>query len=238
MMKSNILKELLEKGSQAEKQFIADLSDAERNQEGTNKMWTAKDNIAHNAHWRKHHAENMLAALGGEKPTRTEDINHTNEAIYYQYRDQTWEEVEALARSSCERMEEALNAVGDEGLERVDFYPWQEGHPLWRFVIGNIYTHPILHLADWYGKNGENARVVEMYQDMSGLLADLDDSPDWQGSIHYNLACSYSLAKQREKAIYELGKALKLNPSLTEWSRQDPDFDPIRGELGYQELYK
>ena len=237
-MKSSILKELLEMGSQAEEQFIANLSDAERNQEGTNKTWTAKDNIAHNAHWRKHHAENILAALAGKTPTRTDDINHTNEEIYYQYRDQAWEEIEALARVSCERMEEALNALGDEGLERVDVYPWQEGHPLWRFVVGNIYTHPILHLAGWYGKKGENARVVEMYQSMSSLLADLDDSPDWQGNIHYNLACCYSLARQKEKAIRELAKALKLNPALTEWSQQDPDFDPIRAEPGYQELYQ
>ncbi len=237
-MKSSILKGLLEKGSQAEKQFIADLSDAERKADGTIEIWTAKDNIAHNSHWRKQHAENLLAALAGQTPTHTEDINHANEEIYYQYRDQTWDEIEALARSSCERMEEALNALGEEGLERVDFYPWQDGRPLWRFVVGNIYTHPILHLANWYGKNGENARVVEMYQNMTGLLTELDDSPDWQGNIRYNLACSYSLARENEKAIRELGEALKLNPSLTEWSRQDPDFDPIRGEPGYQELYK
>ncbi len=237
-MKSSILKELLEKGSQAEKQFIANLSDAERNREGTNKMWTAKDHIAHNAHWRKHRAENILAVLAGKTPTRTEDIDHTNEEIYYQYRDQTWEEIEALARSSYERMEVALNAIDDETLERVDFYPWQRAYPLWRFVVGSIYTHPSLHLADWYGKNGEHTRVAEMYQNMSGLLIDLDHSPDWQGNIRYNLACSYSLARQREKAIRELGEALKLNPFLIEWSQQDPDFDPIRGEPGYEELYK
>ena len=80
--------------------------------------------------------------------------------------------------------------------------------------------------------------MVEMYQSMSSLLADLDDSPDWQGNIHYNLACCYSLARQKEKAIRELAEALKLNPALTEWSQQDPDFDPIRAEPGYQELYQ
>ena len=237
-MKSSILKGLLEKGSQAEKQFITNLSDAERKADGTIEIWTAKDNIAHNSHWRKQHAENLLAVLAGQTPTHTEDINHANEEIYYQYRDQTWDEIKALARNSCERMEEALNALGEEGLERVDFYAWQEGRPLWRFVVGNIYTHPILHLANWYSKKGEDDRVVEMYQNMSSLLTELDDSPDWQGNIRYNLACSYSLARENEKAIRELGKALKLNPSLTEWSRQDPDFDPIRGEPGYQELYK
>ena len=211
---------------------------ADRDAESSLEKWTAKDNIAHNSHWRKHHAENLLAALEGKTPTRTEDIDHANEAIYRQYKDQSWEEIETLAKTSCKRMEEALNKLSADDLQRVDFYPWQEDRPLWRYVVGNIYTHPILHMADWYGKKGETSRVVEMYQTMTGLLANLDDSPDWMGTVRYNLACSYSLAGDKERAISELGEALKMNPDLTEWSMQDPDFEPIRGEAGYKRLYE
>jgi tetratricopeptide (TPR) repeat protein len=236
-MKNKLL-ELLEKGYQAEKEFITQLPAADRDAESSLEKWTAKDNIAHNSHWRKHHAENLLAALEGKTPTRTEDIDHANEAIYHQYKGQSWEEIEALAENSCERMREALNALGDEGLKRVDFFPWHEGRPLWRYVVGNVYTHPILHLADWYGQNGQTARVVEMYQTMTSLLADLDDSPDWMGTVRYNLACSYSLAGEKEKAISELGEALKMNPDLTDWSKQDPDFEPIREEASYKALYE
>lgn len=237
-MKSKILNELLDKGCQAEKELITGLSDTERNAQGSLDAWTAKDVIAHNSHWRKHHSENLLNALVGITPNPTEDIDHANEDVYYKYRDQTWVEIEALADSSCERMKEALTKLGDEGLEKVNFFPWHNDRPLWRFVVGNIYTHPILHLADWYGKKGQTSRVVEMYQTMTGLLADLDDSPDWQGTIRYNLACSYSLAGETEKAISELGEALKMNPALIEWSQQDPDFEPIREKTGYKALYK
>lgn len=236
-MKSDILKELLEKGCQAEKELIAALSDAERNAIGSLEAWTAKDVIAHNSYWRKYHAENLLGALEGRIPDPTEDLDHANEDVYYKYRDQPWEEVEALADNSCEQMKEVLAALGNDGLEKVNFFPWHEGRPLWRFVVGNVYTHPILHLADWYGKKGETGRVVKMYQTMTGLLSDLDDSPDWQGTIRYNLACSYSLAGDTEKAIRELGEALKMNPALVEWSQQDPDFEPIREDAGYKALY-
>ena len=143
-----------------------------------------------------------------------------------------------LAETSCERTKEALNALGDEGLQQVNFFPWHEGRPLWRFVVGNVYTHPILHLSDWHIKKGTAARAAEMYQKMTGLLSDLDDSPDWQGTIRYNLACSYSLVGEKEKAISELGEALKMNPALTDWSKQDPDFEPIREEAGYKALYE
>ena len=77
-----------------------------------------------------------------------------------------------------------------------------------------------------------------MYQEMTGQLTSLDDGPDWQGTIRYNNACSFSLLGDKETAINELREALKLNPGLTEWSRQDPDFEPIRGEAGYKTLYE
>lgn len=232
------LTELLEKGSQAEKNFIAGLTEAERDADSTIEKWTAKDIIAHNSHWRKHHAENLLAALAGKTPAPTDDIDHANADIYYQYREEPWEVIETLAGSSCERMKEALTGLGDEGLQRVGFFPWHEGRPLWRFVVGNVYTHPILHLSDWHIKKGDAVRAAEMYREMTGLLSDLDDSPDWQGTIRYNLACSFSLLGQREKAISELREALKMNPALTEWSKQDPDFESIRSEPGYKALYE
>lgn len=236
-MKSKLI-ELLEKGYLAELDFISGLSDTEREAESKNENWSAKDIIAHNSHWRQYHAKNLLATLAGNTPTRTEDIDHANEEIYSQYKDQSWEQVEALARISCERMQEALNALGDEGLQRVNFFPWHEGRPLWRIVVGNVYTHPILHLSDWHIKKGNSTRAAEMYQEMTGLLTVLDDSPDWQGTIRYNNACSFSLLGEKKKAISELGEALKMNPALVEWSRQDPDFEPIRGEAGYKALYE
>lgn len=237
-MKSSSLIEYLDKGYQAEIQFIEALSAADRAAEGTLENWTAKDVIAHNSHWRKYHAENLLAALDGKTPSDTEDIDHANTDIYHQYRDQPWEAIEELAKGSCERMRAALTAVGDAGLERTDLLPWQEGRPIWRHLIGNAYTHPIIHLSDWHIKRGDKLRAAEMYREMTSLLEGLDDSPEWLGTIRYNLACSYSLAGETEKAIHTLREALELNPKLTEWSQQDPDFEPIRGEAGYKALYE
>jgi hypothetical protein len=55
--------------------------------------------------------------------------------------------------------------------------------------------------------------------------------------VRYNLACHYALSGQKERAISGLREALTLNPDLTEWSKQDPDFVPLRQEAGYQALY-
>lgn len=231
------LTELLKKGYEVEKEFVATLSDEERNAEGTFENWSAKDIIAHNAYWRKHHAEAALAVLAGKTPTHIDD-DQINPEVYSQYKDQSWEDIDTLVDASMKRMGEAIASISEDDLQRHDFYPWEQGRALWREIVTNIYTHPVIHLSEWHIKRGYPARAAEMYQEMTGQLTSLDDSPDWQGTIRYNNACSFSLLGDKETAINELGEALKLNPGLTEWSRQDPDFEPIRGEAGYKALYE
>jgi tetratricopeptide (TPR) repeat protein len=233
----NELNELLQKGYQAERDFIATLSDEERDADGNFEHWTAKDSIAHNSYWRKSHAEDVLAVLAGKSPVQSDD-DQVNEGVYSQYKDQSWEEVDTLVETGLERMGEALAALSEDDLQRSDFYPWEQRQPLWREIVGNIYTHPIIHLSDWYIKRGSPTRAAELYQEMTGQLSRLDNSPDWQGTIRYNNACSFSLLGNKETAISELREALKLNPGLKEWSQQDPDFEPIRGEAGYKAIYE
>ena len=236
MMKKE-LTELLQKGYQAEKEFIAALSDEERNADGNFEHWTAKDSVAHNSYWRKRHADDVLDVLAGKSPTQVDD-DEINEGVYSQYKDQSWDEIETLLETSLKRMGAALAAISEDGLQSDEFYPWDQGRPLWRELVVNIYTHPIIHLSEWHIKRGNTTHAAEMYRYMTGQLATLDDGPDWQGTIRYNNACSFSLLGDKETAINELREALKLNPGLTEWSQQDPDFEPIREESGYKAIYE
>ena len=161
-----------------------------------------------------------------------------NNEVYSRYKDQSWEDIDTLVDTGLKRMGEAIASISEGDLQRVDFYPWEQGVPLWREIVGNIYSHSVIHLADWHIKRGNPARAAEMYQSMTRQLISLDDGPAWQGTIRYNNACSFSLLGDKKTAINELREALKLNPGLTEWSQQDPDFEPIRGEAGYKALYE
>lgn len=231
------LNELLQKGYKAELEFIAALSDQDRDEDGTYERWTAKDSIAHNAYWRMSHADDVLEVLAGKSPPHVDD-DQVNEGVYSQYKDQTWEEIDALAKTCLDRMAAALEGMSEDDLQSDHFYPWEQGGPLWREIVGNLYTHPIIHISEWHIKRGDPARAAGLYQEMTAQLVNLDDSPDWQGTIRYNNACSFSLLGDKETAINELRHALKLRPGLIEWSQQDPDFEPIRGEPGYKALYE
>ena len=169
MMKKE-LTDLLQKGYQAEREFIATLSDQERNADGTLEHWSAKDSIAHNSYWRKHHAEDILAVLAGKSPVEVED-DEINAGVYSQYKDQAWDEVDSLVKTGLERMGEAIAAVSEDDLQSDKFYPWDQGRPLWREIVGNIYTHPIIHLSEWHIKRGNPARAASDSDCSSSLVS-------------------------------------------------------------------
>jgi tetratricopeptide (TPR) repeat protein len=76
-----------------------------------------------------------------------------------------------------------------------------------------------------------------MQEEAAKLARELDESEDWQGLLQYNLTCHYALIGETERAIERLGEALKLNPELTEWSKEDPDLASIREEPACLALY-
>jgi hypothetical protein len=95
----------------------------------------------------------------------------------------------------------------------------------------------LTHFSQAYIEKDSMGLALEIQEEMAEALSGLDDSPSWMGVIRYNLACSYSLSGQKEKAIHGLKEALLLNSELTDWSKQDPDFDPIRKEPEYLAIY-
>ena len=70
------------------------------------------------------------------------------------------------------------------------------------------------------------------------MSAAVADWPGQYGIARYNLACFYALTGQIDLALPELREALKLRPSLLEWSKQDPDLAVLRAEPMYQALYQ
>jgi len=127
-----------------------------------------------------------------------------------------------------------LRNMSEEDLER----PWQDDRSIWRTVVGNGYIHPIMHMIEHYQQKGDMAQAAEITAMLGQPLVELDDSPDWQGTIKYNAACSLSLLGKKEAAIAELRDALALAPELIDWSKQDSDLDPLREEPAFQAIYE
>ena len=229
--------QLLDRSYQIELDFVAALPEEKRSGIGTHDHWTAKDVVAHCAYWKTHIARNILAVSEGEIPTRTEDYNEMNNQVFEMYRLQPWEEVLVLMERGYRSLLDCLELEILSDLDNRDVLPWQEGRPIWREIVGTGYTHPVFHLASLCTEFGEIQRASEIHEEMVASLSKLDDDPEWLGILRYNLACHYSLCGDKERAVSILSESLMLNPSLTEWSKEDPDFKPIRDEPGYKAIY-
>jgi len=231
------LVDLLQRAHEEERTFFASLGDDERSAIGTPEHWSVKDVTAHLAEWKARMGQRLVAARRNETPPKYDDVDEANAEIFEQYRHQSWADVlKALERAYSELVEQT-RAMLESDLVDAERFPWQEGRPLWRNIVGSGYSHPVQHLAQLYVERGERDYATQMQETAAELLASLDDSPGWQGVTIYNLACHYALSGEREKAIAKLGGALQLNPDLVEWSKQDPDFASIRAEPAYRSLY-
>jgi tetratricopeptide (TPR) repeat protein len=231
------LVDLLQRAHKEERKFFASLSDDECSAMGTPECWSVKDVAAHLAEWKARMGRRLVAARRNETPPTYDDVDEANAEIFEQYRHQSWADVlKALERAHGELVEQT-QAMLDSDLVDAERFPWQEGWPLWRSIVGSGYSHPVQHLAQLYVERGKRDVATQIQETAAELLASLDDSPNWRGVTIYNLACHYALSGEREKAIAKLGEALQLNPDLTEWSKQDPDFASIREEPTYRSMY-
>jgi tetratricopeptide (TPR) repeat protein len=59
--------------------------------------------------------------------------------------------------------------------------------------------------------------------------------PEYAGVL-YNLACCESLAGRTHDAIDHLGRAIDRSERFRAYAKEDPDFDPIRGEPAFEAL--
>jgi len=235
-----LLIELIAQAYEEEKRFIASLTEEQRSQAGTLEQWAAKDVIAHNAAWKGRLAENLLAVSQGRAPRRAEDFDfgRENAALFEEHRAKVWDQVVALADQAYLGLVEQVEGLAEEELVSCEVFHWQKDRPLWRLIVGTGYNHPFTHMAEYHRNRDDSVRAGELIGEMARPLVDLDDSPTWQGVVKYNLACHHSLLGRKDDAINELREALQLDPELRDWSKQDPDLDPIRGEPDYQSIYK
>ncbi len=62
------------------------------------------------------------------------------------------------------------------------------------------------------------------------------DRPQLSFSVHFNLACVYSMKKNTEKALQNLALATQIDPASTLASLGDPQLDFLRADTRFREL--
>ena len=86
-------------------------------------------------------------------------------------------------------------------------------------------------LGDCYTRRGDFKRGLEVDLRLSGIKPD-------NKLIRYNLACSYALTGQNEKAISSLNKAIELGYNDIDHLRQDRDLDVLKQDPRFQNILR
>jgi len=229
---------LLELAYEEEQKLCSSLNENEKSAIGKLEQWSVKDIMAHIIHWKEYMASNITATLKKESPDVRGDVDTINEEVFHANKNNSWEDTLTRLERAYKSAVKCVRRVPDEKLIDTNTLPWQEGRPLWIIVDGNGYEHPNIHLAEYYFRRGDNDYAVKLYEQAAELTRELADNPNWLGRVEYNLACGYALSGQHKRAISKLKEALKLNPGLTKWSKEDSDLDSIRKYHSYKSLYK
>ena len=238
MSRQSQILDLLSHFLDEERAFVASISEAERAEVGTEDHWSAHDLVAHIAEWKERQARRIELSERGENLPSTNDIDSANRMIFETHHLKKWDEINILLEHANEHLRRMVQSLPDEALDQTDRYPWQNSVPLWRRIIVNGVTHPLIHMSTYDQEHGRLEQADLRQDEIARLLVSLDADPQWHGIVRYNLACHYALGGQKQAALEGLQQALELNPGLLEWSKEDPDFASLRHEPAYKSIYQ
>jgi len=237
-MKQRVIDLLRQAQAEGEK-FFDHLTLVEGNIVGTAEHWSARDMLAHVSEWDRHLVARCTdpRAQAAAAATYDGEINQVNASIFEAYRGKTLDEIRHIFVQSHHDAIRFIESLSDEELADTRRYEWMEGKPAWRSFLGTFYIHAFGHYEESYFKRGEAGDALALEETATSALLTVSDSDEWRALVTYNRACMDAISGKKEIAINRLGEALRLNPGLMEWSREDPDLVSLHGDPGYEALY-
>ncbi|MBN1680949.1 MAG: ClbS/DfsB family four-helix bundle protein [Anaerolineae bacterium] len=217
--------------------FSDQLTNDDRAEIGAADAWSAKDIVVHNMVWADRRLADLETIERGEAWPEHDygDFDDANRAIFEEHQHLSWEKVLEMTRDTYARMDAYLDRTSEEALMAV---PEGQEQVIWRGIAGSYVVHPMSHLWDYLQQRGYDEKLTDLFgEQFAKRLLAVHDADDWRGTVFYNLACIYALSGKTDLAITNLADGLRLNPSLTEWSKEDSDLASIRDEPGYKALY-
>jgi tetratricopeptide (TPR) repeat protein len=189
--------------------------------------WSAKDHVAHLAHWRRYAAQVLTAVRSGAPPPDAADIDAVNAAVYSVNRGRSADDIKEDALVSYAELARAIDDCSDDDLLKPrpgrDFLAWEVVPP-------NGHLHLGEHLASWYQAHGDEAAAEQAQKWMLEVHEAAFTDPRSRAFGEYNLACYYAKQGRAADAMPHLARSFELHPPLKEWARKDTDLDRIREE--------
>jgi rhodanese-related sulfurtransferase len=237
--KSSILA-LLRFARQQERQMAERLSAEERDATGAPERWAAKDYLANVVVWKELQTEKLAAAQRGETPPiwRDPQVAHQiNSDGFLRFRTRGFQELEDEAERAFQAFIAQVERLSEEELNDPNHFAWLEGEPLRGETMWNGVWRPCNQIAAFYLQSERRQAALQLQEDLLAAVRRTNMPPENLGYVVYNQACFYAINGWPDKALQLLPEALRLRPTLIEWSHHDSDLDGLRADAAFQAIF-
>ncbi len=240
-MKPQILR-LLHFARQQELAMVEELSEAERNTQGTPERWAAKDFLANILRWKQLQTQKLATAQKGDVPPPVwrdmELVHQIDSETFLHYHERSFSEILVEGEQVFQALIAQVESMSEEELSNPHHYPWQEGdEPLRGETMGNGLWHPCAQISAFYLQSGRREHAAHLQESMLAAVRQANMTAENLGVVIYNQACFYAINGWPEKALQLLPEALQLRPTLIEWSQHDSDLEGLRSDPAFSAIF-
>ncbi len=229
---------LLETFHEKQAQIWEHMTEEQRNRIGTVEEWAAKDHLAHASFWTERLVVQLKIAAGDASSEELDAYKKTNEQTFQDFKELPWSKIREWCEAVQDQLMAHLEVLSAEDLGDPKRYEWTNNRPLWWGVVFTAVYHNLQHACEILKICGRADQVIGLQEQFASEMEAMEDSDEWRGTTKYNLACYYALDGNPDAAITTLTKALGLNPSLIQWSKEDSDLDSLREFADFQALFQ
>jgi len=237
--KSSILT-LLRFAREQEQGMVERLSAEERDAIGAPERWVAKDYLANILVWKELQTGKLAAAQRGETPPVWRDplvVHQINSDGFLRFRERSFREVQDEGARVYQAFIAQVERLSEDELNDPHHFVWLEGEPLRGETMGNGLWHPCNQIAAYYLLSGQRLVALQLQEDLLAAVRRANMPPENLGYVVYNRACFYAINGWPDKALQLLPEALRLRPTLVEWSRHVSDLDGLRADPAFQAIF-
>ena len=141
---------------------------------------------------------------------------------------------DAAARSD-HLLAEIIGLYEKLGERPFQWYRWSNTKDA---VLGNSYTHPRIHIYEYWRENGDLDASCSLFEAALPEMLAATENPEVHGTAHYNLACARARQGRLDEALASLTEGFRLRPNLKAQAPEDSDLVALREDSRFQELVK
>jgi tetratricopeptide (TPR) repeat protein len=115
-------------------------------------------------------------------------------------------------------------------------FQWNVAKTTTAAVLRNSYTHPRVHMYEYFHENGQAEAARKLFEDAVADMRAAQAPAFVLGTVLYNLATVRAQQGRKDEALELIAEAIPLRPDARELARTDEDLGDLRDDPRLKEL--